>query len=466
MYYHRNGTNSSLSDPLVHHPTPLPPINVFKKREIRNRFDRRQVTRIGSIIFKFVITLLLMTYIVLFLQSSTIILRHDSTSIRNSLTIADTQSKQTRRDPQLFLQQIQAKVRKKKEIYTLQSAKTNVSFANDDDYFIIYDATLFGQGTGNLISGLLAAHLLGQEFDRIVCINPQHYSSFLMAFESVDPIVIAKCPSIIYQSNNMSSGTEQHIIAIISFGGTADECEIQNLMSDRTKKVIHLVGNTYPRWPPIPDYYFLYHYQPTQVLYDILPYTTQPEFVVHLREPDDFNSDPRSGLDDASLTELGKILPKAEAYLVTNNVDYYDRFIKCCNWKNSNWDSIMHSASGQYWGNIQLVNSTQETQNLRMWSDWYTILMAGTVYHTHSDFSISAIHWMNNRNSYSIKGYNPSTKRLETTVESWWYDGETIPINQRTLDGAPNTTNELRGCWDESLRLTAQREQQHQSAVK
>jgi hypothetical protein len=483
MNYRRSSTNGStgsslISDPENHRRSKnriqkwVPRLmatqllqNNFSKSIIQNGFNRRASKWKGSLIYLCVITTLLILYTFITLQSFKIFRQNGGILLLMNTTISDVPIKT--RDPQMFLRQIQAKVRKKKNINILPLTVTSSgiqSNTNDtltsDDCYIIYDATIGGQGTGNLISGLLAAHLLGQEFNRIVCVNPQYYSSFLNAFESVDPTVLVKCPVVINYINGTSSVEMQHSISIINFAGAADECELQNLMSDRTKKVIHLMSNTYPRWPPIPDYYFLHYYQPTKVLFDILPYISQPEIVVHLREPDEVAIDPRRGLDDSSLTALAELLPKAETYLVTNNVEYYDRFAKCCNWTNPKWDGIKHSAIERIWGDTNQVDYSQETQDLRMWSDWYTILMAGTVYHTHSDFSVSAIHWMNNTNSYSIKGYNTDTKKLETTVESWWYDGETIPLNERTLDGKTGTTNELRACSEESLAQTAQREQQ------
>ena len=373
------------------------------------------------------------------------------------------------RHPTNVLRRIQSRLIQKNIIHSIRQTSVDINksrnrVANtgkkkegitDKDYFIIFDADIPGQGTGNLISGLLASHLLGDEFQRIVCVNPLHYSVFLDSFESINPVVQTKCPGILHRiSVNNATYYKQnpkHTVVVVNFLGAADECYLQNFLSDRTKQIIHIVGNTYPRWPPVPDYYFLHHYQPKQELLDQLPYQNQPKMVVHLREPDDVNSDPRLGLDDASLEALGDLLPKShETYLVTNNVQYFDRFLKCCSWSHAEWASIIHSASGQSWGNLGIDEDfspeTVRKQNLQMWADWYTLLMADTVYHTHSDFSISAIHWMNNRNSQSIQGYDTTTMKLETTIESWWRDGETIPLVQRTVEGAPYTTNELRAC--------------------
>ena len=337
----------------------------------------------------------------------------------------------------------------------IQSQVQNQVTIPDTELYISFSADIGGQGTGNLISGLLAAHLLGLEFKRIVCVHPM-YATFLSVFESTHPEVQAKCDAAYknYKPATLSS------ITLINFLGAADECELQNVMSDTTIPMISLIANTYPRWPSVPKNFFFHYYQPKPILLEALPYKVHPKTVVHLRQPDNEHEDHRSGLDDASLTALGKLLPAdSSTFLVTNNVVYYDRFSKCCNWDHPQWDLIVHSAFERSWS---MVNGTEASrkydQNVRMWVDWYTLLTAETVYHTHSDFSISAIHWVNNMDSHSIVGYNPDTDKFESTDESWRRDGETIPMNQRTLQGSPGTTNELRACQEHTRRVTAERE--------
>jgi hypothetical protein len=65
--------------------------------------------------------------------------------------------------------------------------------------------------------------------------------------------------------------------------------------------------------------------------------------------------------------------------------------------------------------------------------------MARKVYHTHSDFSVSAVHWMD-IDSKSIKGYDASRGELvlaeESWRESWKEEGVTPPLRDRTEDGA------------------------------
>ena len=334
------------------------------------------------------------------------------------------------------------------------------------------------------MAGLLAAYLLGDEFQRIVCINPHHSNSnFLLVFESIDPIANIKCPLLLQQQDpKRLRSTQREDVSLINFVGAADECELQNTMSDTSRKVVYVVANTYPRWPTVPNYYFLYYYQPTATLLDALPYTIQPTTVVHLRQPDDY-SDIRDGLDTDSLNALGKLLPPNEStFLVTNNVDFYERFTKCCQWSHPQWNVVQHSALDYSWGagsqNNNFETSSNDTdqkrdralqqqkekQNVQMWVDWYTLLMADDVYHTHSDFSISTIHWMNKKDhSFSIRGYNVDTQQLETQMESWWVDGETIPIVQRTIQGQPGTTNELRACLPETQKETEQRQSDESS---
>ena len=165
--------------------------------------------------------------------------------------------------------------------------------------------------------------------------------------------------------------------------------------------------------------------------------------MVHLREPDNVVGDARKGLDDVSLTALGELLPKGpNTYLVTNNVAYYTRFEECCQWSHPHWETVKHSAMSKEWGPnagriMQKLNPNEVNvqQNRQMWADWYTMLTAQTIYHTHSDFSISAIHWTNKMDSHNLQGVQKESdgrRTLKTVRESWWIDGETTPLAQRT----------------------------------
>ena len=328
-----------------------------------------------------------------------------------------------------------------------------------DDKFLLFDAHLGGQGTGNIISGLLAAHLFGIEFNRTVCILP-YYDAFLSVFDAVNEDSVTKCETLF--QGKLPSTVGIHI-RLVNFESAPDECELQDqLKSD--EKILYITGNTYPRWPQVPDNFFFSHYKAKQVLLDALPYDpkTPPTTVVHLRSPDSPKGDFRKGLDSDSLTALGDLLPTGtNTYLVTNRVAYYEQFEACCQWSHPVWNTVIHSAKHRQWGSLhkdtadrgltrqqQKLEENQQ-QNLQMWADWYTVLKAPTVYHTHSDFSISAIHWTNNKDSHSIAGYDGGV--LQTTKESWWIEGETAPLVQRSRTALD--TSKLRLCRANTAQL-------------
>lgn len=162
-----------------------------------------------------------------------------------------------------------------------------------------------------------------------------------------------------------------------------------------------------------------------------------------MRKPDG-GGDPRKGLDGESLNSLGKALP-SDTYLVTNRVAWYDYFESNFRWRHPGWQSVQHSAIQELtWGrrkNQKLQANKTSNQTLQMWADWYVMLTAEKVYHTHSDFSISAIHWMN-LDSLSLQGMENG--HLKVVNESWRVDGETIPLVDRTTDGLG--TSRLRLC--------------------
>lgn len=334
--------------------------------------------------------------------------------------------------------------------------------SDGDDRFLFFSGIFGGQGTGNIVSGLLAAHLLGEEFNRTVCVLP-NYQAFLSVFDPIQNV--EKCARVLpnHSGNSpLSFYQEQHgedHIQLINFIAPPDECALQEKLSSRVR-ILYLMGNTYPRWPSVPDRYFFQHYRPKPVLLEALPYKVPPTTVVHLREPDSAQTDYRSGLDSASLRALQDLLPKGPStYLVTNRVAYYEQFATCCQWSHPQWHTVVHSALGRQWGALDTTtaNDTNKEegqrevdQNLQMWADWYTLLTAETVYHTHSDFSISAVHWMNNLRSHSIVGYNATSHALETRAESWIIDGETAPLAQRRRNAVG--TSQLRLCGTEHGR--------------
>jgi hypothetical protein len=149
--------------------------------------------------------------------------------------------------------------------------------------------------------------------------------------------------------------------------------------------------------------------------------------------------DKRKGLEDESLLKLAEILSgnNDPPYLVTNNVPYYDIF-EPYGWTHPQWHRVMHSALRKSWGeqktgaepDVMISSSDPEfkkIQDLQLWADWFSILMAKRVYHTHSDFSLSAIHWMGQESdadegvvwSRTIQGIDHETGELGLLSESW-----------------------------------------------
>jgi hypothetical protein len=314
-----------------------------------------------------------------------------------------------------------------------------------EDKYIVFIPIPGGQGTGNIVAGLLAAHLLALEFNRIVCVSPL-YQKFLDAFEPANPVVIEKCPLLL---GSLPNRTSDNFLNLINYAHAPDECLFKETLASHVP-VLYLRANTYPRWPVIPDNFFFTNYRAKPELLKALPYSESPTTVVHLRQSDG-KQDFRSGLDDDSLKALGKMLPR-DTYLVTNRVEWYDKFEKEYGWSHPEWNEVFHSAFQRSWGVRGLKEQREsnivqtfdrETQNLQMWCDWYTILTAQFVYHTHSDFSISAIHWQN-LDSRTILGLNATTGELELEEESWRITGETERLVDRTLGG--QGTSDLRLC--------------------
>jgi hypothetical protein len=316
------------------------------------------------------------------------------------------------------------------------------------DKFLIFVPIEAGQGTGNLIAGLLATHLLALEFNRTVCVSPL-YETFLDVFEPAHPVAMEKCPKLLMGTLPAISYSpnDDIYLRLITYFKAPDECELKATLASNVP-ILYVESNTYPRWPAVPDNFFFTNYRAKAELLKALPYKKAPTTVVHLREPDG-KTDARKGLDNNSLKALGKTLPR-DTYLVTNRVEWYDKFEKEYGWSHPEWNEVIHSFYQKSWGlrgekskahMVQTVD--RETQNLQMWCDWYTILTAKFVYHTHSDFSISAIHWQN-LDSYTIMGLNAATGKLNLEEESWRVSGETERLVDRTLGG--KGTSDLRLC--------------------
>jgi hypothetical protein len=116
---------------------------------------------------------------------------------------------------------------------------------NPPSKFLIYDSDLAGQGTGNVVSGLLTAHLLAVEFGRIVCTE---YPELLEAFEIAHPWVIDHCPGALRDvKDSDAAGGEIKRIFLINFEKAPNECHLKEVLSSDTKYII-MIGNTYPRY--------------------------------------------------------------------------------------------------------------------------------------------------------------------------------------------------------------------------
>lgn len=286
-------------------------------------------------------------------------------------------------------------------------------FCTNCTRYIVFKPIPFGQGTGQAMNGLLAAHLLGEEFNRIVCVTPT-YKPFHVAFESVHPQAIQDCPSLKLQR-------KPKLISLINYNYGPDECKLKEELSSE-KQIVYIVGNSYPRWPTVPDNYFTHFFKPTATLKNALPWTKPPSTVVHLRKADRDASDPRLGLDTKTLQALGKALP-SNTFLVTNNVNWFDYFSGKFQWTHPNWRAVRHNAFKSFlWGqrgkdDLSDKDRSDQAQDLQMWSDWYSILCAKRVWHTHSDFSLSAIHWMNVE-SKTIMGVDEAGE-LKLLDEPW-----------------------------------------------
>lgn len=322
---------------------------------------------------------------------------------------------------------------------------------NTKTRFIVFVPIELSQGYGNIMNGLLAAHLLGVEFQRTVCLTSS-MSSFLTAFEAIDPTAVRECPRLL---QNLPPSTYENSVSLVNFYPPPNECIVKDTLANRKLPVIYLKANTYPRWPSIPqkDFFFRF-YRPRSSFLQKLPYNPSqpPQTVVHLRLADG-SQDPRAGLDEATFQALGALLPRNTTWLVTNHVPWFDYFAQHYGWQHPQWHKVTHSAGldTQNWGerrhrkssHHKLSNDGTKQQELQVWMDWFTVLRAKTVYHTHSDFSISAIHWQDIQDSKSISGVaskngnnggslSQQPHTLQLLEESWRRDGETEPLIERT----------------------------------
>lgn len=132
------------------------------------------------------------------------------------------------------------------------------------------------------------------------------------------------------------------------------------------------------------------------------PVKKRPTTVVHLRLEDGV-MDKRKDLDTDSLKALGELLLQSPSNdlpdLVTNIVPWFV-FFEHYSWMHPNNENAAHSANVKSWGRIRHpaqsedLTSNQKKQYLQLWSDWFTVLTAKQVFHTHSAFSTSVVLWM------------------------------------------------------------------------
>lgn len=317
--------------------------------------------------------------------------------------------------------------------------------------FLIYRPPLEGgQGVGNLMNGLLAAHWLGREFHCIVCVSPE-WKDFHMAWESLTP----ECTNtILHKLPPRTLGTTVWILNYAPH--PVNECQVKAQLQavvDEDDICVYLVANDYPRWPSRSsiqqgvDWNDLY--RPTLAMQQMWTRAVRPwdptTPVVHLRAPDDDDKDHRTGLDLATRRALGERLSShhhnstsTPPFLVTNQVDYYTWFHEHYGWDHPSWTGVRHSALS----NVRWTSSSSTTNNrtkdiLQLWTDWWTLYRAKVIYHTNSDFSRSAARWSQCQDSYTIGGIDERSGTLLLTKDRWG-DENVAPLSERRTDALRN----------------------------
>ena len=244
--------------------------------------------------------------------------------------------------------------------------------------FLVFENKGIGQGIGNIMNGLISCLLIAQKYNRIVCVSS--WDAFNNAFQSVhtdECTEILKTTSIyhrdVVQCWNFGAGCEK------SCWHSAGRCE---LVLGSATRIVWFDGNEYPEaiFPALSNGFFLALYTPTTALKQILVWENQtpPKTVVHLREGDDA-SDVRGGLDATTLIALYKHLP-SDTFIITNSLRIHKHY------NNTTWASYEHDTRQRH-----TAISNDISTSMLAWRDWYTVLMAESVYHTQSAFSESAL---------------------------------------------------------------------------
>ena len=109
------------------------------------------------------------------------------------------------------------------------------------------------------MSGLLAIHTLGREFDRIVCVHPR-YTDFHQAFRLVDDTTAETC-RLLFVCEDPSFGhatKTNNVVRLINFHPPPNECLLQEILASKAMdhRIMWIEANTYPRWTPTPELLF------------------------------------------------------------------------------------------------------------------------------------------------------------------------------------------------------------------
>jgi len=174
-------------------------------------------------------------------------------------------------------------------------------------------------------------------------------------------------------------------------------------------QIVWFDGNEYPEaiFPALRSGSFLSLYTPTTAMKQILVWGNQPppRTVVHLREGDDA-SDVRGGLDASTLIALYQQLP-SDTFIITNNFRIHMHY------KNTTWRSYETDTRQKH-----TAMSNDVTTSMLAWRDWYTVLLAESVYHTQSAFSESALRCSGSR-SKRITGRFDAGGNMVMEDETW-----------------------------------------------